>query len=286
MWWWRKIRRADISQALRDELEMFGETVIAGALTMTYDEPDQPKGVVLVRIHGFSFTRSRLYELVSAHRDEALAWLREKRDMAERKEQRGETVEIAILVFVLLGVLADFMLLRMEVQQVRSSATEQEVLKNLQESSAATAKTSVVLRDATTEMNQAIQNELALTYEISLNVKYDVITQNIEVTNEGRATVGLWGQRIANDPAFFQKESYMLTPRVPYSIRAERVWAGFSGPGPQSRPPVPLVLFLKNERGEEFVAHYNFVLIPGFIPPQIQTVMVSMSPKHWSKKAD
>jgi hypothetical protein len=71
MWWWRKVRRADISQALRDELEMFGETVIAGAVTMTYNEPDHPEGVVLVRTSdAFTFTRSRLYELVSTHRKE------------------------------------------------------------------------------------------------------------------------------------------------------------------------------------------------------------------------
>lgn len=285
MWWWRKVRRADISQALRDELEMFGETVIAGAVTMTYNEPDHPEGVLIVRTNdAFTFTHSRLHELVSTRRKEALAWLRERRDAAERKEQRGETVEIAILIFVLLGVVADFRLLHLEAQQARASKDEQEVLKKLQESSASTASTSAALRDATTQMNQAVHDQLALSYEISLNAKYDVYTQTIEVTNEGRASVGLWGQRIANDPSTFQKEPHILTPGVPYSIPAQKVWALFGGPGEWKRPPVPFVMFLKNERGEEFVAHYDFVLIPGFIPPQIQTLMVSMSLKPWSKK--
>lgn len=96
MWRWRKIRRADISQELRDELEQFGETVIAGALVLS------PAGVT---------TQTSLYSLVSHHRDDALRWLTEKRDVAERREQRLETVEIAVLIFVILGVIVDVMLL-------------------------------------------------------------------------------------------------------------------------------------------------------------------------------
>jgi hypothetical protein len=29
MWWWRKVRRADISQEDRDRFERYGETVVA-----------------------------------------------------------------------------------------------------------------------------------------------------------------------------------------------------------------------------------------------------------------
>jgi hypothetical protein len=288
MWWWRKIRQADISQALRDEFELFGESVIAGAVTMTYNEPDHPEGVVMVRTpDAFTFTYSRLHELVSTHRKEALAWLRERRDVAERKEQRGETVEIAILIFVTLGVFADFMVLRTEIQQAQAARDEQQMLKDLREHSAATASASAALRDATTQMNQAVHDQLALSYEISLNVNYDIYTQSIKITNEGRASVGLWGQRIADQPPTFQKQPYMLTPGVPHSIAAQRVWAVLAvpmAPG-QQKPPAPFVMFLKNERGEEFVGHYNFVLIPGVFPPQPQTLMVAMSPKRWSKKA-
>jgi hypothetical protein len=41
---------------------------------------------------------------------EALAWLTERRDIHERKEDRLETVEWAILVFVIVGVLADILI--------------------------------------------------------------------------------------------------------------------------------------------------------------------------------
>jgi hypothetical protein len=95
MWWLRKVRRANISQELRDDLERFGETVIAGALVLgPHSSDDKP-----------------LYALVNNHQPESLAWLTERRDIAERKEQRVETVEVAVLIFVVVGVIVDVLLL-------------------------------------------------------------------------------------------------------------------------------------------------------------------------------
>lgn len=94
MWWWRKVRRANISQDLRDELERIGETVIIGGLVLA---PDMPS--------------SFLHTFVTQHREGALAWLTERRDIETRHEDRVETVEWAILVFVIFGVLIDVLLL-------------------------------------------------------------------------------------------------------------------------------------------------------------------------------
>jgi hypothetical protein len=44
-------------------------------------------------------------------RDEIVQWLRERRDTAERREDRLETVEWAILIFVVMGVAADIAIL-------------------------------------------------------------------------------------------------------------------------------------------------------------------------------
>ena|SRR2546425_11159030 len=93
MWWWRKVRRANISQGLRDELERWGEPVVVGALVLAPDMPSSP-----------------LHSLVTEHRNDTLAWLTERRDLTERREQRLETLEIGILVFVVVGVVFDFLL--------------------------------------------------------------------------------------------------------------------------------------------------------------------------------
>ena len=92
MWWWRKVRRANISQGLRDELERWGETVVVSALVLAPAMPSSP-----------------LHSLATVHRNDTLEWLTERRDLTERREQRLETFEIGVLVFVVLGVVLDFL---------------------------------------------------------------------------------------------------------------------------------------------------------------------------------
>jgi len=95
MWWrWRKVRPANIPADLRDELERYGELAVATALARGFDVPTSP-----------------MFTLVRDRRDDTLAWLTERRDIAERKEQRLETVEWAILIFLIVGVTVDVLLL-------------------------------------------------------------------------------------------------------------------------------------------------------------------------------
>ena len=91
MWWWRKVRRAPISDDLRAQFERYGETVVAHALAAA------PIGADGGPLHG----------LLDRQRSAALDWLTERRDVHERRQDRLETLEIAILVFLVLGVIFD-----------------------------------------------------------------------------------------------------------------------------------------------------------------------------------
>lgn len=94
MWWWRKVRRANISDDLRTKFERYGETVIAHAL-----------GTGSMSTHS-----GPLFGLLNQQSQAALDWLTERRDIHERREDRLETVEIAILLFVVIGVVMDLVL--------------------------------------------------------------------------------------------------------------------------------------------------------------------------------
>jgi len=96
MWWWRKVRYANIPAELRDRFEAYGEDVLAHALAVGGGSPEQ--GVELM-------------SLIPQKRAEIMAWLMERRDLAERREQRLETWELAILIFVVFGVIADIFLI-------------------------------------------------------------------------------------------------------------------------------------------------------------------------------
>ena len=92
--WWRRVRYAQIPDELRERFELFGETVLSMAIASpTYNSLVQ--GVELVG-------------LMQVKRAEITAWLRERRDLAERREQRLETLEWAILVLILIEVVHDF----------------------------------------------------------------------------------------------------------------------------------------------------------------------------------
>jgi hypothetical protein len=96
MWWWRKVRTADIPSADRDTFERFGEVVIVSLLTSGLT----PKSKELQAFYGDADKEGNVK-----------AWLTERGDLHERREQRLETVEWAILGFVFLAVIIDVVLL-------------------------------------------------------------------------------------------------------------------------------------------------------------------------------
>jgi hypothetical protein len=89
---WREVRVARIPKDRRDSMEQFGPDVLAQALAQS-----QPH------------LNEHLKDLVAQNENyyQVVSWLQEQRDRAERKEQRTETIEIAILIFVIIGVVAD-----------------------------------------------------------------------------------------------------------------------------------------------------------------------------------
>lgn len=103
MWWWRKVRRADIHPDDRDRFERYGETLVALLVASELtDHPDEHTSIV---VGGFMIKK----HIVNA--EAATAWLTERADLAELREQRLETVEWAVLVFVAIGVVVDIALL-------------------------------------------------------------------------------------------------------------------------------------------------------------------------------
>lgn len=93
MWWWRKIRKAEISGADRDIFERFGEQIIGAVLAGGFN----PRAADLQRLY------MNEGPLLNSARD----WLTERGDAQERREQRMETVEWAVLIFVVLGVIVE-----------------------------------------------------------------------------------------------------------------------------------------------------------------------------------
>lgn len=98
-WRLRKVRVAKIRQEVRDELVRSGETTIAHALAVPMDVASSP-------FHKFRH----------GEKSAAEAWLTERRDIAERKEQRVERWVIAAAVFAAIAVVVSLLAWRWPVR--------------------------------------------------------------------------------------------------------------------------------------------------------------------------
>lgn len=94
--WWRKAQKTQIPKTDRDTFERLGETVVANVLVGSLNPPGELRAILVD----------------DAKQQHARDWLGERIDSRERRERRSEWIEVAILFFVVLRVILDFLLLR------------------------------------------------------------------------------------------------------------------------------------------------------------------------------
>jgi hypothetical protein len=92
MWRWKKVTRADIPVDVRQQLERYGEDVLAQGIA-----------------HREQYIKAGgdFPALLRTNYNAALDWLNERRDIHENREDRLMAVEVAILVFVVMGVIVE-----------------------------------------------------------------------------------------------------------------------------------------------------------------------------------
>jgi hypothetical protein len=130
-------------------------------------------------------------------------------------------------------------------------------------------------------MNIALQQQLALFYEVSVTPLWDGTTKKITVVNNGRTNIALWGSKFAGEPAHIE-DSRMLAPLGTYVIDSESLYNNVLKIVPKgSNKFVPLDLYFKNERGEEFVQHCVFGTSWKTDTLFLAIQVVSLEPTHW-----
>jgi hypothetical protein len=143
-------------------------------------------------------------------------------------------------------------------------------------------------------MNGAIQNQLALNYDVSVNVVFDDEKKRLTLINTGRTNVFVWGNQVGDGAPRFEKEARTLLPGASYSPSVENMASVLLSLTPNRmvpvRFPVPLEVFLKNEKNEEFVEHAylrsswdtDVQTNKGFLT--VRAELVSVQPKIWSRQ--
>jgi hypothetical protein len=90
LWWWRKVRFANIPKQSRDLFERFGEQLVGNVLVGGFT----PRGEELQPI----YTDANI-------RVHAATWLTERGDLRAQREQRLETVERGLLLLTAIGII-------------------------------------------------------------------------------------------------------------------------------------------------------------------------------------
>jgi hypothetical protein len=91
--WLSKIRYANIDAKNRVQFELLGEHVVAMAIA------------------NHATTSAPILHGAYLNQDQAVLWLRERRDIKQRREDRLEIVEWAILIFVAFSLITDVVIM-------------------------------------------------------------------------------------------------------------------------------------------------------------------------------
>jgi hypothetical protein len=171
-----------------------------------------------------------------------------------------------------------------QTHQDQAFEKEKAIWEHMDTSTKATADTLTSLAGTTDAMNKALQKQLALFYDVSLNVVFDQDRKKLTLANNGRTNVVLWGGKVGDTDIFVPTEGRTITAGAGFEFDGspayELMIARF--PKPAQGGLLPYGLYIKNERGEEFVQHGYLALLWKGDVGILNVQTVSVAPEHWS----
>jgi hypothetical protein len=212
-----------------------------------------------------------------------------ERDKIETRRTRIDLgIELLIVILIgveiFLGIQAGRQQSRQATQELKAFSDMQLVLSSLQKSSQATADTLVQLKTATDSINVATKGQLAVSYDPSVVVKFEA-THKLDVINNGRTNITLWGSAIEGQGPVFLKVPSVLPPNGGYEFNAEPLYSQlnerFTRSGTVS---VKYEVYLKNEPGAKFVVDCTLTFLSDNFGQRIVTQINSISRRDWKAK--
>jgi hypothetical protein len=160
---------------------------------------------------------------------------------------------------------------------------EKSIWEHMDTSTKATADTLTSLAGTTDAMNKALQKQLALFYDVSLNVLFDQGRKKLMLTNNGRTNIVFWGGKVGDTNAFVPDEGRTITAGAGFEFDISPTYESMIAQFPKpAQGMIPYELYIKNERGEEFVQHGYFSLVWKNDVGILNVQTISVAPEHWS----
>jgi hypothetical protein len=157
------------------------------------------------------------------------------------------------------------------------------VLKALDASTSATAASMKALQSTSEAMNTAVQTQLALNYAVSVEITFDVGQQRVNIHNNGNTDITLWGDRLDNQPPVYEKDPKIITHGGFYYVLAGTLYDELRGKlAAGSKATFPFEVYMKDAKGQKYMARCVFVADHGFIPMQVHAQTTSVVPSSWA----
>jgi hypothetical protein len=186
-----------------------------------------------------------------------------------RREDRRVSLRdllLEIVVIVLIGV--EIMLaVRQGVDEDLLMAKQNAILTNLQTASSATA--------------DALKAQLELFYDVSVNFFYVPAQKMFRITNNGRTNITLEGSKFGTDATTMNATPLVVVPTGSWDFKAQP-WSDTMRPrvAKGSSQAVPLLIYLKNEKKDEFTLHIMLTFEWNNDDFTVRVAINSITP-HW-----
>lgn len=205
------------------------------------------------------------------------------RELERRSDSRVSIRDLILEIFVILLIGGEiYMGYRAERLQAQNFDKQEIAFNNLNKSSDATAKTLVAVQGTMEGMNGALQKQLALFYEVSVNVIFEPETKLLFITNNGRTNVSIWGDKFGGNAAAIVADGRAIPPGGALKVDAAYVhdFLRERFPKPNSGL-VPYELYIKNDRGEKFVQGSQIGIRWQGDLAVLNVQTSSVAPGHW-----
>jgi hypothetical protein len=165
---------------------------------------------------------------------------------------RDLLLEIAVILLIGWEIWMGY---RAEGLQTKNFKVEKEVFDNLNASSSATANTLVAVNGTMEAMKLSLEKQVALFYDVQVNVIYNEGTKKLILINDSRSNVTVWAHRVGVESA--PMETYLkpvvITPSGTFEFGFDEYAKQISGQLPKGASQTfRFTFFLKNEKHERF----------------------------------
>lgn len=190
-----------------------------------------------------------------------------ERDRIETRRRRVDLaieglIVLLIGVEIVLGIQTGHQQTKDAAAQVAAQQSIQTVLSQMEITSAATAKTMTTLEATTETMSGSLQKQVALFYDVQVNVIYDENTKSLIVMNNGRTNISLWSQRVGDegDPILTYKKPDIVPPVGTYGIPLGDALKTLAAAMPKGQTHAySFTFWVKNERQDKFTVNGDLI---------------------------